>query len=119
MTGLTVVSLDRRALKTLGGSCRPRSIERARRPRLGRSDLDDDGEDHRAAAELLVNELGEVVVQVLLDQVDLVDVVVGRPVQGVLDRFADQAAEGVIVLAEFVYNKLRRRPMILPVVVEI
>ena len=45
------------------------------------SDLDYDGQDHRPSAQPLVDELGEVVVEHLLDQLDCMDVVVGGAVE--------------------------------------
>ena len=55
------------------------SISTARRPgyrasrRVGRSDLDDDRQDHRPAAQAVVDERRQVVVQLLLEQVDALD----------------------------------------------
>ncbi len=46
-------------------------------PVRGGSDLDDDGQDHRAPAQPLVDEFAEIVVQLLLQQADLPDALGG------------------------------------------
>src|SRR5689334_4708252 len=53
------------------------------------SHLDDDRQHHRPAAQALVDELGEVVVQDLLEQVRLADLLLGRARERPLDRLAD------------------------------
>ena len=57
--------LDRRGLRLLRRS-------------VGRLDLDDDRQDHRAPLQALVDELGHVVVEVVLHEVDLGDLVLRR-----------------------------------------
>ena len=90
--------------------------------------------------------------QVVLEQVDLADLLVGGPGEGAVDRIAQLVDEAVGLLdelrdavdeslersadeevreihllqdhlhddlARFVYDRLRRRPMVLPVVVEV
>jgi hypothetical protein len=59
------------------------------RDSLARSDLDDDRQHHRAPAQLLVDERGEVVVEDLLQEVDLADVLL----RGAGQRGLDGAAQ--------------------------
>src|SRR5690349_19653726 len=54
--------------------------------RWATSDLDHDGEDHRAALRLLVQEAGHAVLDLALEQRDLAD-----PVAGLVERLADPA----------------------------
>ncbi len=58
-------------------------------PAGGGSDLDDYRQDHRAPPQPLVDELGEIVVQLLLEQVDLSDAPLRGPADGALDRIPD------------------------------
>ena len=59
------------------------------------SDLDDDRQHQRAAAEFLVDELRDVVVQVLLEQRHLSDLLISRVVERVLDDVPELVAEAV------------------------
>src|SRR5436305_3445645 len=52
-------------------------------------DLDDHGEDERPAAELLVDELGDVVVEILLEERDLTDLLLG----GLVERLPDDVTK--------------------------
>ena len=54
------------------------STTAASRGRGRRLDLDDHRQDHRPAAQAVVDELRHVVVQVVLEQVDLADLLLGR-----------------------------------------
>src|SRR5206468_9340737 len=58
--------------------------------------FDHDGEDHRAAAGAVVDELAETVVDVLLDQLDLADVVLEQLADDVV-RLLTQLAQQLVV----------------------
>ena len=62
--------------------------------------LDDDRQYQRAALELLVDEFGDVVVEILLQQGDLPDLVLRRVGQRVLNHLVQLVAEVVCLLGE-------------------
>ncbi len=64
------------------------------------SDLDDDRQHHRAAAQPVIDERGQVVVEFLLEQVDLPDSVVGGMGERALDFLADLLDQSVCLLEE-------------------
>src|SRR5690349_15509593 len=65
-----------------------------------RSDLDHDRQHERPAAKLLVDELGDVVVQVLLEQRDLPDLLFSRLIEGVLDDVLELISQAVRIFGE-------------------
>src|SRR5690349_22098902 len=74
-------------LRSSSDECTARN-PRPSRPRVGpcRSDLDDDRQDHRPPAEAVVHELGEVVVEDLLQEVGLADLLLGGAGERRVDR---------------------------------
>ncbi len=83
--------------------CRPDEATR-RSPPTGRagpgSDLDDDRQDHRPAAQPVIDERRKVVVQLLLEQIDLVDAVFVGARQRALDRVTDLLTQALGLLDE-------------------
>ena len=77
---------------------RAQAADRHRRSR--RSDLDDDRQDHRPAPQPVVDERRQIVVQLLLEQVDLPDAVLGGRGQRALDLLADVGDQPVGLLDE-------------------
>ena len=71
-----------------------------RRPGTDALDLDDHRQDHRPAAQLVVDELGHVVVQMVLQEVDLGDLLLGRAAQRGVHRVPKVGHEAVALVQE-------------------
>src|SRR4051812_20123949 len=78
----------------------PRGAMASRFPATASSDLYDHRQDHRPAAQALVDERRNVVVQVLLNQVQLAGAGAGGVLERVLDHVAQVIDEPVALLEE-------------------